>query len=160
MRELLINTNKEKKELIEKGIPAFPQEKLEQIDTSYNEIITLGYEENKSVNLAYISDKKDELNLIERLDKFRENHLLFAKDFSVQFTNNTSERGLRQVKRKLVVSFMFKNSNRMNDYATIISYLETCYRNGISRFEASKRLVQKNPYTINELEEKIEMENR
>ena len=82
--------------------------------------------------------------------------MFFAYDFSVEFTNNTSERGLRQVKRKLVVSFMFKNANRMKDYARILSYLETCYRNGISRYEASKRLVQNNPYTVSEIKEIIE----
>lgn len=102
-------------------------------------------------DITYILDKKDELNLIERLDKFKENHLMFATNFSVDFTNNTSEKGLRQVNRKIAVSFMFKNSNRMKDYATILSYLETCYRNGISRYEASKRLVCGNPYTIDEI---------
>lgn len=81
--------------------------------------------------------------------------MLFAYDFSVEFTNNTSERGLRQVKRKLAVSFMFKNANRMKDYAIILSYLETCYRNGISRYDASKRLVQDNPYTVSEIKEII-----
>ena len=58
--------------------------------------------------LTYILDKNDELNLIERLDKYKENHLMFATDFSVEFTNNTSEKGLRRVKRKLAVSFMLK----------------------------------------------------
>ena len=73
------------------------------------------------------------------------------KNFSVDFTNNTSEKGLRQVKRKLAVSFMFKNSNRMKDYATILSYFETCYRHGISRYDAAKRLACGNPYTVEEL---------
>ena len=47
----------------------------------------------------------------------------------------------------------FENANRMKDYAQILSYLETCHRNGISRYEASKRLVSNNPITIKELEE-------
>lgn len=46
---------------------------------------------------------------------------------------------------------MFKNANRMKDYATIISYLETYQRHGVSRYEASKRLVTGNPITISEL---------
>lgn len=50
---------------------------------------------------------------------------------------------------------MFKNTNRMKDYATILSYLETCYRNGITRYEASKRLVQNNPYTVSEIKDII-----
>ena len=51
---------------------------------------------------------------------------------------------------------MFKNANRMKDYATILSYLETCYRNGITRYEASKRLVSGNPYTLSEIKKIIE----
>ena len=51
---------------------------------------------------------------------------------------------------------MFKNANRMKDYAIILSYLETCYRNGITRYEASKRLVSGNPYTVSEIKKIIE----
>ena len=156
MRELLTNTNSKKKKLINKGILSFTEAELKEISDTYDTIIEKGYSENNKVSLTYIKDKIDELNLIERLDKFKENHLFFAYDFSVEFTNNTSERGLRQVKRKLVVSFMFKNANRMKDYARILSYLETCYRNGISRYEASKRLVQNNPYTVSEIKEILE----
>lgn len=145
MRELLIN----------KKIFSFTEEELNEISDTYDTIIKNGYLENERVSLTYIKDKIDELNLIERLDTFKENHLLYAYDFFVAFTNNTSERGLRQVKRKLAVSFMFKNANRMKDYATILSYLETCYRNGITRYEASKRLVQNNPYTVYEIKEII-----
>lgn len=151
MRDFLIGLNKEKQELINNNITCFDDEKINQIFDEYSKIIELGYIENNNVDMTYILDKKDELNLIERLDKFKENHLMFATNFSVDFTNNTSEKGLRQVKRKIAVSFMFKNSNRMKDYATILSYLETCYRNGISRYEASKRLVCGNPYTIDEI---------
>ena len=46
---------------------------------------------------------------------------------------------------------MFKNSNRMKDYATILSYFETCYRQGISRYDAARKLACGNPYTVEEL---------
>lgn len=151
MRDLLINTNKEKCILLGNNVTFFSEEKITNIFNSYDEIINTAYRENETVQLAYLNDKVDELNLIERLKKFKENHLMFATDFSVKFTNNTSEKGLRQTKRKLAVSFMFKNANRMKDYADILSYLETCYRNGISRYNASKRLVEGNPYTIVEI---------
>lgn len=151
MRELLITTNKEKNELILADIHNFSDEKLAYISKKYDEYIKLGYTQNATVNISNFLNKNDELNLIERLEKFKDNHLLFARDFNVAFTNNTSEKGLRQVKRKIAVSFMFKNANRMKDYAQILSYLETCHRNGISRYEASKRLVSNNPITIEEL---------
>lgn len=151
MRILLKETNQERNELIKQGITKFPDNKINDIFSQYDEIIKLGYNENKAVDLTYIKNKNDELNLIERLDKFRENHLLFVVDFSVAFTNNTSERGLRQTKRKTAVSFMFKNINRLKDYGVILSYLETCYRHNISRYEACNRLVKGNPFTISEL---------
>lgn len=153
MRSLLKETNEEKNEHILKKKDSFPENKIKNICNKYSDIISLGYKENETVDLTYIKDKTDELNLLERLDKYKENHLMFAKDFKIAFTNNTSERGLRQVKRKIAVSFMFKNANRMKDYATILSYLETCYRHGISRYEASKRLVGGNPFSIKELQE-------
>ena len=158
MRDLLLSVNKEKKTLIESGNDSFSDDKLQEIFNSYDEIIKKGYLENNKVDLTYILNKTDELNLLERLERFKENHLLFAKDFSVEFTNNTSERGLRQIKRKLAVSFMFNNAVRMKDYASILSYLETCYRHGISRYEAAKRLVSGNPYSIKELSEIVGIE--
>lgn len=151
MREYLIELNREKQETIKLKKESFTKERIDEIFKRYDEIIKLGYKENSTVDLKYILNKNDELNLIERLDKYRENHLMFVTDFTVEFTNNTSERGLRQVKRKIAVSFMFKNANRMKDYATILSYLETCHRNGISRYDASKRLVCGNPYTVEEI---------
>lgn len=156
LRDLLLKTNKERNELIKENITNFSDEKIRKIFDEYSKIIEKGYEENKKVDLSRIFAKNEENNLVERLDKFKENHLLFVKDFNVAFTNNTSERGLRQVKRKLAVSFMFDNANRMKDYATLLSYLETCYRNGIARYNAAKRLLEGNPYTVAEIEKIIE----
>lgn len=159
MRDFLKEIKDEKENMMKSKITSFTNERLTEIFTKYDEIIRLGYKENESVGLEFILNKNDELNLIERLDNFKENHLKFATDFSVSFTNNTSEKGIRQVKRKIAVSFMFNNANRMKDYAIVLSYLETCYRNGISRFEASKRLIANNPYTIDELANLKENEN-
>lgn len=153
MRTFLSAINKEKKTLQEKGETYFPETRLKEISNEYDKIINLGYEENNSVDLIYVENKHEEFKLVARLKSFKDNHLMFATNFDVEFTNNTSERGLRLVKRKIAVSFMFKSANRMEDYATILSYLETCYRHGISRYEASERLVLGNPFTVKELEQ-------
>lgn len=152
-RELLIKTNKERNGLIDKGINEFDEQKINDIYTQYDQILTEGCKENSGVDLTYVKIKNEERNLIDRLRKFRENHLLFVKDFTVAFTNNTLERGLRQVKRKLAVSFAFKNINRMKDYAIILNYLKTCYRNNILRFDALKRLVNGIPYSVDEIKQ-------
>lgn len=150
MSDLLRRLNNERNELINKNILSFTQEQKTNAYKEYETIIKLGYEENKKT-ADYHYYKEDEEKLIKRLEKYKDNHLLFIEDFSVEFTNNEAERGLRQCKRKLATSFLFKNINTMKDYAKIISYLETCYRNGISRYEAMKRLVVGNPYTIKEI---------
>lgn len=159
MRDLLIKTNQKKQDLLNDNKYCFDEGELKEISDKYDTIIETGFAENKTVPLEFIKDRNDENNLLERLKDFKENHLLFAYDFSVEFTNNTAERGLRQVKRKLAVSFMFQNANRMKDYANIESYLETCYRNGLSRYNASKRLVQNKPYTMEEIKQMIENQN-
>lgn len=153
MAELLRNLNNKRDEYINKGVLSFNESEIKQAYTEYENIIKLGYEENETMK-EYHFYKKDELNLIKRLDKYKDNHLLFIKDFDIPFTNNTAERGLRQTKRKLAVSFLFKNINTMKDYAKITSYTETCYRNNITRYEALKRLCSNNPYTVEELSTK------
>ena len=158
MRTLLINTNNEKKALLEEKITCFSDNKLKEIFDEYDRIISLGFNENNMVDLTYVSNKHEEFKLLNRLKNFKINHLMFATDFICNFTNNTAERGLRLVKRKIAISFMFKNVNRMKDYATILSYLETCFRHGISRYEASKRLAVGNPFTVKELEKLDEKE--
>lgn len=161
MRDLLINTYKQRNKIVSENASqpleklCFTKEELNSISDEYDKIINIAYNENESVDLVRVQDKIDELSLIKRLDKFKENHLLYAYDFTVAFTNNTSERGLRQVKRKLAVSFNFKNINRMKDYAIILSYLETCYRNEIPRYQALKRLFEGNPYTVEEIKNLI-----
>ena len=129
-----------------------------EIYDEYEKIIKLGYEENTEL-VDYHFYKEEEMKLLKRLDKYKENHLLFIKDFEVPFSNNTAELGLRQIKRKLVVSLMFKNENTMNNYAKIISYLETCYRNGKNKMEAAKRLMEGKPYTLSELLEETNNED-
>ena len=44
---------------------------------------------------------KQEEALLNRLEKYRENHLLFIKRSEVPFDNNISERDLRKVKNRL-----------------------------------------------------------
>lgn len=150
MADLLRELNTKRNRCINNGVLSFRKEEIDEAYKKYDEAIKLGYKENIELK-DYHFYKDDELKLIKRLDKYRENHLLFIKDFKVPFTNNTAERGLRQTKRKLAVSFLFKNINTMKDYAKIISYIETCQRNNITRYEALKRLCNGNPYTVNEL---------
>ena len=50
----------------------------------------------------YLRD--EERPLLNRLKKYKKNHLLFAYNFIVPFDNNLSERDLRPIKTKLKIS--------------------------------------------------------
>ena len=49
------------------------------------------------------------------------------------------------------VSGQFQNISNAEYYASISSYIETCYRNNVNGHEALIRLIQDNPYTLDEI---------
>lgn len=49
------------------------------------------------------------------------------------------------------IAGQFQNVTNAEYYATIRSYIETCYRNGINGHEALVRLINDNPYTLEEI---------
>ena len=55
-----------------------------------------GCEENKNTHHKYAKERRKAL--LKRMEKYRENHLLFLHDFTVPFDNNMSERDLRKAK--------------------------------------------------------------
>ena len=105
-------------------------------------------EHKESIGHYYESD---EHRLITRIDKYKDNHFLWVKDFSVAPTNNLAERSLRGQKVKLKVSGQFQSIETAGFFADIRTYTETCYRNGVNAFEALARLTSGNPFSLNEL---------
>ncbi|MDR2841627.1 MAG: hypothetical protein LBV52_00310, partial [Spirochaetaceae bacterium] len=55
-------------------------------------------------------------------------YLAWVVDFDIPFTNNLSERSLRDAKSKMKISGQFQNEKTASYYANIKSYLETCNR--------------------------------
>lgn len=105
--------------------------------------------EFKSSSGRYFED--DERRLINRIKKYRENHFLWVRDFSVPPTNNLAERSLRFQKVKLKVSGQYISLESAEHFADIMTYVETCSRNGVNPISALTRLTSGNPYSISEL---------
>ena len=74
--------------------------------------------------------KSDAHNLWERLKKYEQAVLLFAKESSVPFTNNRAERDLRMSKVKQKVSGCFRTERFAQAYCRISSYLQTMRNRG------------------------------
>ena len=72
-------------------------------------------------------------------------------DFTLPTDDNLSERALRGVKSKMKIAGQFQNEKTARYYADIKTYIETCYRNNINPTEALIRLMEDNPYTVDEI---------
>jgi transposase len=64
-------------------VSSFPVDQLERYSQRYDEIFAMGLEQNKQTKGCIA--KKEEKALLNRLKKYKENHLLFLYDF--QYTS-------------------------------------------------------------------------
>ncbi|MDR2834769.1 MAG: transposase [Bacteroidales bacterium] len=100
-KKFMSSIDHERNDLIKNGIYSFSTERIKEIEDKYTEsLINLGsYFEGLSENERKIY-YKDGVNLVKRMLKYKENHLLFLHDFNVPFGNNDAERPLRHFKLK------------------------------------------------------------
>ena len=146
LTSLLCELNTLRKEMIEKGEMCFSTEILIENSKRYDEILEKGYQENKLLNSKYLKD--DEKTLLNRLKKYKDNHLLFMYDFNIPFDNNLSERELRHVKSKIKVAGCFRSSEGMKDYLDIKSIIITCGKRLINYHQVIKNIYLNNPIEI------------
>ncbi|MEG1506947.1 MAG: transposase [Bacilli bacterium] len=146
---LLSKTNDERNKLLLNNILSFDKLYLEKVNKEYDDLILLGFEESKQDKYKYFD--KEENHLLDDLIKYKNSYLLWIENFALPSTNNLSERSLRPIKSKMKISGQFKNIDYAEYHATIRSYIETCKRNNINVHIAVKRLLEKNPYTLEEI---------
>jgi len=149
MKELFNEYDHKRKELIDKNVDHFSEEEFDEFVSRINEYLLLGVEEYLNDSEVYYADK--EAALLIRLMEYRDNYIYWTLDFNLPFTNNLSERALRGIKSKMKVSGQFQNVNNAEYYGIIRSYIETCYRNNVNGHEALTRLMNDNPYTLDEI---------
>ena len=74
--------------------------------------------------------------MLERLQKYKTEYLLFMKKYIAPFTNNLAERDLRPCKGKQKVSGCFRSWSGIVAYVRIRSFLSTIRKRGVSTFNA------------------------
>ncbi|MFV0342043.1 MAG: transposase, partial [Anaerocolumna sp.] len=123
MIDLLCEMNKATKELINQGITTFPKEIIADYEQNYHNLIVDGRKENKETPHKYA--KQEELTLLNRLDKYSHNHLLFLHNFDVFFDDNISERDLRKAKNRQKMAGGFRKDSGHEMYCSILTIIET-----------------------------------
>lgn len=146
MRSLLCSLNEYKKELKTKGIEKIDEKRLKKYSKRYDEILEEGYQENKKVKSKYL--RQEEQRLLNRLNKYKENHMLFLYDFNMPFDNNLSERDLRHVKSKQKISGHFNSMSGIESYLNIKSIIGTCKKQAINFYEVISKLYNNTPVSI------------
>ena len=123
-----------------------------KFDMEYDSIIKTAYGENPlpetSAKKRDRKKKSKVLNLICRLDNYKESVCLFLKNLCVPFDNNQAERDLRMVKVKTKVSGCFRSEKGAQEYLTIMSYIGSARKHGINAFTAIREALNGTPDII------------
>lgn len=143
MSGLLNEMNRKRKELQMQGMKSFSEEDLSEYERKYKELIAKGRRENKDTAHQYA--KTDEKKLLNWMEKYRHNHLLFLHDFSVPFDDNISERDLRKAKNREKMAGGFRKESGSEMYCAILTVIETLKRRNMGIIENLKKLFMGTP---------------
>jgi transposase-like protein len=109
----------------------------------YGRIIAEGYRENPQIDDPPGAKKKrgrkkktKSRNLLERMDKYRDEILAFLWDAQIPFSNNQAEQDVRMVKVKQKISGGFRTVQNAEIFARIRSYISTRHKQGVRAWEA------------------------
>lgn len=149
LKELIQLAIHDRKVWIQKAYDNFDDEYINNFDEQYNNILLEAIEENTTKPKTHYDQK--ERALINRILEYKDNYFIWMLDFSLPTDDNLSERALRGVKSKMKIAGQFQNITTAKYYADIKTYIETCYRNGINPTDALIRLMEDNPYTVDEI---------
>ena len=105
---LLVEMNEYRKRLIERGEKSIPDKTLQRLEDRYDELLEYAKQERKDKPCGFRWATKEETSLLNRLKKYKRNHLLFLHNFNVPFDNNMSERDLRKCKNRQKMSGGFR----------------------------------------------------
>jgi len=121
--KLLMRIYEHKEAEIAKGKIGFSNYWLKKYSNAYDEIMHLAQREQAKRGTI------DSHNLLRRLCHYKDAVLLFMKDFSVPFTNNSAEQDLRMNKVKQKISGTFRNERSGENFCRIRSVLSTAMKN-------------------------------
>ena len=138
MSALLSEMNNARKNAIHQGMGAFQPETIESYKKKYLALIHSGRQENMKTQHKYA--KADEKKLLNRMEKYMHNHLLFLHRFDVMFDDNMSERDLRKAKNRQKMAGGFRKDSGHEMYCSILTIIETLKRRKMGIIENIKQL--------------------
>lgn len=121
-----------------------------EYEKRYEQIVREGLKYNPLPKSGFKRDmnleKRDTLNMVERLRDYKTEILRFMHDSRVPFDNNLAERDIRMMKVKQKISGCFRTVEGMEDFCEIRGYVSTARKNGVRAFEAIQRAFEGDPF--------------
>lgn len=146
MKELLLEAKARKEELISLEKDSINENEYNDYKKRYLALIRLGkneYKQDYKTN-AY---KDEEIRLLNRMEKYIHNHLLFLEKFYVPFSNNRAEADVRHVKIVQKIG-KFRSIDGAINYVITRSCYSTYQKNRVSIFDSLKSLLNGEPTLI------------
>lgn len=126
------------------GRKDLPVALIESFERDYDQVIEEGFEQNpeqsRTTGTRGRIKQTPAYNLLSRLRQRKENALLFLRDLSVPFDNNTGEQAMRMPKVKIKISGCFRTEEGASNFGIVRSYLDTLRKQGIQVYSAIRNL--------------------
>ena len=123
MKTLLETGNRTREYAKAFGLDGFKDDNYEWYSKKFDEIIKEAKEETKNMASSFYKTKSKKL--YNRLEKNKDKHLAYLKNFSLPYSNNLSESDLRVYKIKLKVSGCFRSKTGSDYFADALSIIKT-----------------------------------
>ena len=142
MIEFLRKALKRKDELIASGIREMSEDEYAEMEKEYLGIIERTLEkyesQYKDVPAKYIPDA---IKTLRRMKEYVNEHLLFLKDFDVEFTNNDAERQCRVVKAHKKISGQCYSLDTAEYLTSLLTVIQTANLQGINTLNLMKEIM-------------------
>jgi len=151
MIDLLVKTHDAAKAAREAGHLELGADAIAQIESEHAAIVREGLAEN-GISLDQLASgrrgaaKTKPVNLLARFHEHADDILRFAKDLSVPFDNNLSERDVRMCKLRDKISGTFRGEDGGADFFKFRSYISTARKNSIKVLDAIAGAIMGKPF--------------
>jgi len=116
-------------------------QKLSSFETGYDHVLEFGRLELRKMKESEWG--YSEFNaMLNRLTGFKDNYMLFMRDYKVPFTNNLAERDLRSEKTKEKVSGLFRSWNGIVAHSKIRSFISTAKKRSMDVYSSIKQVTE------------------
>jgi transposase len=147
LKELLLEMKREVERVRAEGGRRLDYERLVSLTQSYDRLIVEGLQWPPPAGVPE-QVRKQALNLLLRLERRKEEVLLFLTDFSVPFDNNHAERDLRMIKLQQKTSGCFRTEEGARRFCRIRSYLSTTRKQGHEVLHALEGACRGKPLSV------------